>query len=171
MPGIELRIRLHLLDGGDPALPHLGVGSADAGRVLHPAKQVADLGWAAHTLPVLLDELEHGEVRLFGPKGFHLLGLEPASPLWHQHACLDLFHPGEPVCPHGRVCGTDARYVGAVTPEITKVPWYRSFIPVRAEKRNHGAICLFGFQSSHEAFLYFRSCSTERCTSLRPAFL
>ena len=37
-PCIELPIRLHLLDGGEPPLPHLGVGGAGAGRVAHPAE-------------------------------------------------------------------------------------------------------------------------------------
>ena len=64
-PGVELPIRLHLLDGGEPTLPHLRVSGPGAGRVAHLAEQITDLGRAAHALPVLSDELEHGEVRLF----------------------------------------------------------------------------------------------------------
>src|SRR5262249_3354386 len=46
----ELATRLYLLDGSEPALPHLGVSGASTGRVAHLPEQIANLIRAAHAL-------------------------------------------------------------------------------------------------------------------------
>src|SRR4051812_16640924 len=98
VPVVELPIRLHLLDGRQPALPHFGVSGAGTRRVAHPAEEISDLSWAAHAVPVLSDELEHGEVRLVGGEGFQGAGGQ-GIPDWIQdvNARLELLDRSQPV--------------------------------------------------------------------------